>query len=96
MLAARLAAVVEDIVYRHCPDFTNGTMQQLTCRYCTRLSGRPIAWPCEDRQIVGHLLPDPSNRLLPFGPFDSQPHPPGAGTASPDGSPPGVDAQAAP
>ena len=62
---AQMASALAFIVEGHRPDtFVNGAHQMLTCAACSQLAGIPIEWPCPDRQAVGTLLPDPTNRLL--------------------------------
>jgi hypothetical protein len=75
---AQMASALAFVVERHRPDMFSATTQGLTCEACSLLAGIPVLWPCPDREVVGRLFPDPSNRLL----TDSQP-PPGAGSASP-------------
>ena len=62
---AQMASALAFIVERHRPDtFANGRDQFITCQACSLLAGIPVAWPCDDRQAVGRLMPDTSNRLL--------------------------------
>ena len=61
---AQMASALAYIVERHRPDTFNASTQGLTCQACSLLAGIPVAWPCDDRQAVGRLMPDPSNRLL--------------------------------
>ena len=61
---AQMASALAFIVERHTPDTFNAAQQGLTCQACSQLAGMPAMWPCPDRQVIGDLLPDPSNRLL--------------------------------
>ena len=61
---AQMASALAFIVERHRPDMFSATTQGLTRQACTLLAGMPVAWPCDDRQAIGDLLPDPANRLL--------------------------------
>lgn len=64
---ARMAAALQMIVDHHQPDLS-ATPSSLTCTACSHLSGLPVPWPCCDRQAVGTLIVDHSNRLLPDPP----------------------------
>ena len=81
---AQMASALAFIVERHRPDMFSATTQGLTCQACTLLAGIPIAWPCPDREAIGRLLPDASNRLLPEPPATSL-QPGGVPSSWPDG-----------
>lgn len=81
---AQMASALAFIVERHRPDMFSATTQGLTCQTCTQTAGIPIAWPCPDREAIGRLLPDASNRLLPEPPATSL-QPGGVPSSWPDG-----------
>ena len=82
---AQMASALAYIVERHRPDtFANGRDQFITCQACSQLAGMPVAWPCDDRQAIGDLLPDPANRLLLEPPAASL-QPGGVPSSWPDG-----------
>jgi len=81
---AQMASALAFIVERHRPDTFNAASQGLTCQTCTQTAGIPIAWPCPDREAIGRLLPDGSNRLLPEPPATSL-QPGGVPSSWPDG-----------
>lgn len=58
-LAALMAVALNDILSRHTPIEHSNAAGPMVCVY----DGRD--WPCPDRQAIGTLLPDPTNRLLP-------------------------------
>ena len=82
---AQMASALAFIVERHTPDTFNAAQQGLTCQACSQLAGMPVAWPCDDRQAIGDLLPDAANRLLPDSPAVIPPDGDGQGQVLPGG-----------
>lgn len=82
---AGMAGALAFIVERHRPDMFNASVQGLTCQACSLQAGIPVPWPCPERAVVGRLLPDPSNRLLPDLPGPGSP----VGAGRSDGDPAG-------
>jgi len=62
---AAMAVALANIADRHFPNVFSAAIQGPTCEHCSGLAGMPIPWPCPDRAVIGTLLPDPANRLLP-------------------------------
>lgn len=82
---AQMASALAFIVERHRPDTFSAATQGLACQACTLLAGIPIAWPCPEREVIGRLLPDAANRLLPDSPAVIPPDGDGQGQVLPGG-----------